>query len=70
MVFVRSPLLIGFAGNELVARHHIRVGRRIGSAALVAVLHFTSSARAAWRSADAGPIRWSACSSRSRSCSF
>ncbi|OZM80326.1 hypothetical protein CFP66_21780 [Pseudonocardia sp. MH-G8] len=28
--------LIGFAGNELVAVHRIRVGRRIGSAALVA----------------------------------
>lgn len=27
---------IGFAGNELVARYRIRVGRRIGSAALVA----------------------------------
>jgi cation diffusion facilitator family transporter len=28
--------VIGFAGNELVARYRIRVGRRIGSAALVA----------------------------------
>lgn len=28
--------LIGFAGNELVARYRIKVGRRIGSAALVA----------------------------------
>jgi cation diffusion facilitator family transporter len=28
--------LAGFAGNELVARYRIRVGRRIGSAALVA----------------------------------
>jgi cation diffusion facilitator family transporter len=28
--------LIGFAGNELVAQYRIRVGRRIGSAALVA----------------------------------
>ncbi len=28
--------LIGFAGNELVAGYRIRVGRRIGSAALVA----------------------------------
>ena len=28
--------LIGFAGNELVAVYRIRVGRRIGSAALVA----------------------------------
>ncbi|MFC7529672.1 cation diffusion facilitator family transporter [Actinoplanes sp. GCM10030250] len=33
-VFVAG--LIGFAGNELVARYRIRVGRRIGSAALVA----------------------------------
>lgn len=28
--------LVGFAGNELVAAYRIRVGRRIGSAALVA----------------------------------
>jgi cation diffusion facilitator family transporter len=28
--------LVGFAGNELVARYRITVGRRIGSAALVA----------------------------------
>src|SRR5690606_32665742 len=28
--------LIGFVGNELVAQYRIRVGRRIGSAALVA----------------------------------
>jgi cation diffusion facilitator family transporter len=28
--------VIGFAGNEIVARYRIRVGRRIGSAALVA----------------------------------
>jgi cation diffusion facilitator family transporter len=33
-VFVAG--LIGFAGNELVARYRITVGRRIGSAALVA----------------------------------
>ena len=30
------PAVIGFAGNELVARYRISVGRRIGSAALVA----------------------------------
>ena len=28
--------MIGFAGNELVARYRIRTGRKIGSAALVA----------------------------------
>ena len=28
--------MIGFLGNEIVARYRIRVGRRIGSAALVA----------------------------------
>ena len=28
--------LIGFLGNEVVARYRIRVGRQIGSAALVA----------------------------------
>ena len=33
---VVAASLIGFAGNELVARHRIRVGREIGSAALVA----------------------------------
>ncbi|WP_051366538.1 cation diffusion facilitator family transporter [Hamadaea tsunoensis] len=34
--FVAVAALIGFAGNELVARYRISVGRRIGSAALVA----------------------------------
>jgi len=33
---VALAALAGFAGNELVARYRIRVGRRIGSAALVA----------------------------------
>ncbi len=33
---VAAAGLIGFAGNELVARYRITVGRRIGSAALVA----------------------------------
>jgi cation diffusion facilitator family transporter len=33
---VAAAGLIGFAGNELVARLRIRVGRRIGSAALIA----------------------------------
>ncbi len=33
---VAAAALAGFAGNELVARHRIRVGREIGSAALVA----------------------------------
>jgi len=33
---VALAALTGFAGNELVARYRIRVGRRIGSAALVA----------------------------------
>ncbi len=31
-----AAALVGFAGNELVARYRIRTGRRIGSAALVA----------------------------------
>jgi divalent metal cation (Fe/Co/Zn/Cd) transporter len=35
--FVAAAALIGFAGNEIVARYRITVGRRIGSAALVAV---------------------------------
>ncbi|HEY8472674.1 MAG TPA: cation diffusion facilitator family transporter [Natronosporangium sp.] len=34
--YVAAAGVIGFAGNELVARYRIRVGRRIGSAALVA----------------------------------
>ncbi|MHA6622122.1 cation diffusion facilitator family transporter [Pseudonocardia sp. DLS-67] len=34
--FVLAAGLIGFVGNEVVAVHRIRVGRRIGSAALVA----------------------------------
>jgi cation diffusion facilitator family transporter len=34
--WVAGAALIGFAGNEWVARYRIRVGRRIGSAALVA----------------------------------
>jgi len=33
---VAVAALVGFAGNELVARYRIRVGREIGSAALVA----------------------------------
>lgn len=33
---VAAAALAGFAGNEWVARHRIRTGRRIGSAALVA----------------------------------
>jgi cation diffusion facilitator family transporter len=36
LVAVAAAALTGFAGNELVARYRIRVGRRIGSAALVA----------------------------------
>jgi cation diffusion facilitator family transporter len=34
--FVAAAAVIGFAGNEIVARYRITVGRRIGSAALVA----------------------------------
>jgi cation diffusion facilitator family transporter len=36
LVAVAVAAVLGFAGNELVARYRIRVGRRIGSAALVA----------------------------------
>ena len=36
LIAVAAAALAGFAGNELVARYRIRVGRRIGSAALVA----------------------------------
>jgi cation diffusion facilitator family transporter len=34
--FVAAASVVGFAGNELVARYRIRVGEQIGSAALVA----------------------------------
>jgi cation diffusion facilitator family transporter len=34
--WVAAAGVVGFAGNELVARYRIRVGRRMGSAALVA----------------------------------
>jgi divalent metal cation (Fe/Co/Zn/Cd) transporter len=33
---VAVAAVIGFTGNELVARYRIRVGQKIGSAALVA----------------------------------
>jgi cation diffusion facilitator family transporter len=36
LIVVAVAAVIGFAGNELVARYRIRVGRKIGSAALVA----------------------------------
>ncbi len=36
LIWLAAAGLIGFAGNELVAVYRIRVGRRIGSAALVA----------------------------------
>ena len=36
LIAVAAAALVGFAGNELVARYRVRVGRKIGSAALVA----------------------------------
>ena len=36
LITVAAAALIGFTGNELVARYRIRTGRKIGSAALVA----------------------------------
>jgi cation diffusion facilitator family transporter len=36
LIAVAVAAVIGFAGNELVARYRIRVGQKIGSAALVA----------------------------------
>ncbi len=56
--------LVGFAGNELVARHRVRVGRRIGSAALVADgLHartdgFTSLAVVVGAAGEAAGLTW------------
>jgi cation diffusion facilitator family transporter len=58
-------VLVGFAGNELVARYRIRAGRKIGSAALVADgLHGGWSpvaarlGRAAGSPAASGSWRW------------
>jgi cation diffusion facilitator family transporter len=36
LIAVAAAALVGFAGNELVARYRIKTGRKIGSAALVA----------------------------------
>jgi cation diffusion facilitator family transporter len=63
---VAAAAVVGFAGNEIVARYRIRVGRRIGSAALVAdglhartdgftslaVLLGASGAALGWRQSD------------------
>ncbi|KUJ67789.1 cation diffusion facilitator family transporter [Streptomyces albus subsp. albus] len=63
---VAAAAVVGFLGNEWVARHRIRVGRRIGSAALVAdglhartdgftslaVLFGAGGAALGWRLAD------------------
>ncbi|MEU4478447.1 cation diffusion facilitator family transporter [Micromonospora sp. NPDC023966] len=64
--WVAAAGLVGFIGNELVARYRIRVGRRIGSAALIAdglhartdgytslaVLAAAGGAALSWRWAD------------------
>jgi cation diffusion facilitator family transporter len=78
LAFVAVAAVIGFAGNELVARYRITVGRRIGSAALVAdgctpaptgsPRSPSSSEPPVSRSARGGPTQSSACSSPSRSC--
>src|ERR1700755_570014 len=75
--WVAAAGLIGFIGNELVALYRIRIGRRIGSAALVADgLHartdgFTSLAVVAGALGVLAGLPWptpsSACSSRSPS---
>jgi cation diffusion facilitator family transporter len=68
LIAVAGAAVIGLTGNELVARYRIRVGRKIGSAALVADgLHartdgFTSLAvLLGWQSAGTGPTPSSAC---------
>ena len=68
---VAAAAVVGFVGNEVVAHYRIRVGRRIGSAALVADgLHartdgFTSLAvllgAGGAPSVGSGPTPWSAC---------
>ncbi|WP_310961812.1 cation diffusion facilitator family transporter [Nocardioides terrisoli] len=61
---VAAAGLVGFIGNELVARYRIRVGRQIGSAALVADgLHartdgFTSLAVVLGAAGVAGGLPW------------
>ena len=63
-VWVLAAGVIGFAGNELVARYRIGVGRRIGSAALVADgLHaradgFTSLAVVVAAAGSWAGLRW------------
>jgi cation diffusion facilitator family transporter len=63
---VAAAAVVGFAGNEIVARYRMRIGRRIGSAALVAdglhartdgftslaVLFGASGVALGWRQAD------------------
>ena len=60
LIAVAAAAVIGFTGNELVARYRIRVGRKIGSAALVADgLHARTDGRRA--AADLRPdsgCRW------------
>jgi cation diffusion facilitator family transporter len=62
--YVAAAGLLGFAGNEIVARYRISVGRRIGSAALVADgLHartdgFTSLAVLVGAGGAALGLRW------------
>ena len=71
--------LIGFAGNELVASYRIRVGRKIGSAALVAdglhartmasPLSLSSQGPPEFCSASRSPTPSWGCLSRWQSCS-
>ncbi len=71
LLAVATAAVIGFAGNEAVARYRITVGRKIGSAALVADgLHARTDGYLAGRAAGRGrcrcrlglgPTRWSAC---------
>jgi hypothetical protein len=48
---VAIAAVVGFAGNEIVARYRIRVGRRIGNAALVIGLVITVAILGVLRSA-------------------
>jgi Co/Zn/Cd efflux system component len=68
---VAAAGVVGFCGNELVARYRIRVGREIGSAALVADgLHARTDGSPRWPwswvlsgslRGCPGPTRWSGC---------
>ena len=69
LIAVAVAAVIGFTGNEVVARYRIRTGRKIGSASLTGCTPAPTGSRrwrccwvwAVWPSAGAGPTRSWAC---------